>query len=492
MAGSLKERAARSLGWNVVDRLGTQVLYAVTGIVLARLLSQEAFGLVGAVLVFQAFASLFIDSGFSFALIQRRRPSGRDYSTVLWFNVAMAVSIYVALWFLAPWIARIFGGHEQLVPLSRVMFISFIINAATIVPCNRMTKRMDVRPVALTNAAGLAAGAVVGITIAVVRPSAWAIVWQTITVAAVRCITVWWVSHWRPTLTLTWRRLRPLMRVGTGMMATSLLNTAFQNVYALVIGNRVGLVSLGYYTQSDKWSKMGVMSLSQVLTSTFLPALSDAQTQPERFRNMTSRINRLTAYLACPCLGLLAVMATPIFHTLFGVKWDASISLFQLLLVRGIFMVMCLQYANYLVALGHARRVVMLEGVRDTLAAVALVLTWGYMALTRGTDVVWGIRVMLWGQAAAMALAWVVSLIVTTHATGDRVWRYLWDIVPYALSSAVIAGVLWLLGALMYEAPSWLTLIAQVAVGGGLYLGINYLMGSRIQSEALAYLRRRK
>ena len=71
----LKLRTARTIKWNVIDRVSSQVLYAVTGIVLARLLSQEDFGLVGAILVFQAFASLMVDSGFSYALLQRKSPT---------------------------------------------------------------------------------------------------------------------------------------------------------------------------------------------------------------------------------------------------------------------------------------------------------------------------------------------------------------------------------------------------------------------------------
>lgn len=54
--GSLKLSVARTLKWNVIDRFSSQVLYTVTGVVLARMLTQEEFGLVGAILVFQAFA----------------------------------------------------------------------------------------------------------------------------------------------------------------------------------------------------------------------------------------------------------------------------------------------------------------------------------------------------------------------------------------------------------------------------------------------------
>jgi O-antigen/teichoic acid export membrane protein len=164
---NLKQRTARSIKWNVVDRVLTQVLYAVTGIVLARVLSKEDFGLVGAVLVFQAFANLFIDSGFSSALLQRKAPTRLDYSTILWFNIAMAVGIYIILWFCAPIIAWCFQGDERLIPLSRVMFLTLIINASSIVQANRLMKKMDVKMIAISNTIGLILSAFIGIYMAV-------------------------------------------------------------------------------------------------------------------------------------------------------------------------------------------------------------------------------------------------------------------------------------------------------------------------------------
>ena len=159
----MKARTADSVKWNIFDRAGTQILYGVTGIILARLLSVEDFALVGAILVFQAFASLMVDSGFMPALLQRKTPTRLDYSSVLWFNILAAVVIYIILFFAAPLIARLYGGEMRLVPLARVMFLSFIINATALVPANRFNKQLNLRPVAMANAAGLIAGAAVGI-----------------------------------------------------------------------------------------------------------------------------------------------------------------------------------------------------------------------------------------------------------------------------------------------------------------------------------------
>lgn len=490
MPQSLKGRTAGTLKWNAIDRVASQLLYALTGVVLARLLSQEDFGLVGAVLVFQAFASLLVDSGFSYALIQRKRPSRTDYSTVLWFNLGVAVLLYIILWFCAPLIADCFQGDQRIVPLARVMFLTFILNASAIVQTNRLVKRMDVRMVAVANSIGLAAGAVVGIWLAVAGYGAWAIVWQSIALSAVKSLVLWTTQRWRPLMVFSWQSLRSFAGIGSRMMFTSFLNTLFQNIYSFFIGNRVGLVSLGYYTQSDKWSKMGVMSIYQVVTSSFLPALSDVQDDPERFRRVASKMTRFTAYLTFPALiGLMAV-ATPVFHMLFGTKWDPSIILFQLLLFRGVFTVLCGLYNNTLLALGHARSIMWLEIMRDSVALGALALCFPYMAETSGDDIVWGLTILLWGQVAASFVTWVATLAVTARKSGMTVMHMLLDLAPYALQTAVIAPLMSTASLLSVHPAVQLTIACTGAVL--LYLGINKMAGSQVQADLIDFVLRKK
>ena len=483
---TLKRRTARSMKWNVIDRFGSQILYAVTGVVLARLLTQHDFGLVGAVLVFQAFASLLIDSGLSSALIQRKAPTRLDYSSVLWFNIIAAAALYAVLFVCAPAISSWFHGGDELTALARVMFLSLPLNAAAIVQTNLYTKQLNVRPIAIANAVGLCAGAVIGIWLAFAGYGAWAIVWQTIAVASAKTLMLWTMSHWRPLYRLSWKSLRSFVGVGAGMMLTSLLNTIFLNIYAFLIGNRVGLVSLGYYSQADKWSKMMTASLGQVFTSTFVPVLSGVQDQAERFARLASKMDRVTAYILFPIMIGLAVCATQIFHILFGEKWDPSIILFQLLLARGIFTVLTGLYSNFLLALGRARTIFYMEVLRDAVALAAIAATFPYMSWSCADNIVLGVEILLWGQLAASIVAWLASLIAVSRATAVSVRRYLADIAPYAAMSAAIGAAMFLLG--MVPASPWLVLPAQAALGAGLYLLANRFLGSTVQREALAYI----
>ena len=485
----LKFTVARTIKWNVIDRVASQILYAVTGIVLANKLSEEDFGLVGAILVFQAFASLFIDSGFSSALIQRKSPTRLDYSTVLWFNLGVATALYIILFICAPFIADIFQGDMRLVPLSRVMFLSFIINASAIVQTNRLMKKMDVKMVAVSNSLGLIVSAAVGIYLAVAGWGPWAIVWQTITLAAVKSLILWLTSGWTPLWKFSCRVLGGFFNVGSGLMLSSFLNTAFQNIYSFFIGYKVGLAPLGYYSQADKWSKMGIMSLSQVLTASFLPLLSEVQDEPERYARICGKTHRFTSYLLFPAMGLLIVMATPIFHTLFGTKWDLSIILFQILLVRGIFMVLSLQYNNYIISLGNSKLLVITEVIRDGVALAAIFLTLPYIGLSTPENPVRGVEILLWGQLLAAIVTWGVSLWFVIRLTKRSLLAYIGDMIPYALETALFAFPCMMM--LNLDLPPLAICVVQFITFVILYLGVNYLMKSKIQQDVVGYFLRR-
>lgn len=476
MGDDLKLKTARTLKWNTMDRISSQVLYAVTGIVLANVLTKEEFGLVGAVMVFQAFASLFVDSGFSGALIQRKAPTDTDYSTVLYFNLGVSVLIYCILWLSAPLIDSLFNAGGALVPLARVMFLTFVLNATAIVQTNRLMKQMDVRMIAVSNAVGLVVSGATGIILALQGYGAWAIVWQSIVLSAVKSGLLWATSRWRPQATFSMASLRSIFAVGVGIMTSSFLNTVFQNIYSFIIGTYYNLANLGCYTQADKWSKMGVTSLSQTVTASFLPVLSGCQDDRPRFHRMMAKTNRFTAYVAMPCLVLLVLLSEAIFHTLFGTKWDEAILLFQLLAARGIFVVLTSLYTTQITAIGAARKLVQSEVAKDLLTVAAIIAT-----------IPFGIEWLVGGQVIAAAVCFVYSQWLVARTTGYRVAEMLTEIAPYAAITLISATPA---AAVAYFVPQLhpvAMILAQTLAFAVPYVAINAMLHSRIQHDVLSY-----
>lgn len=468
---TLKQKTAKTLTWNTIDRLSSQVLYGVVGVVLANVLSRDDFGLVGVLFIFQSFATIFVDSGFGAALLQKKEPTEDDYSTVFWFNLAVSVAIYIGLWFAAPAIARAFHNQTELIPLGRTMFFYFILSALSIVQTNRLMKQMDVKQLAISNVVGQIAGGVTGIILALKGFGAWALCWQTLVLGGVRTLWLWATSHWWPRLVFSIESLRSIRKVGLGVFSSQLLNTASLQVYNFLVGLYYSVASLGVYTQADKWSKMGSASISQVLTASFIPLLARVQDDPPTLLHYIRRISRFTAFITMPALVGLALVGAPLFHLLFADKWDAAIILFRILCVRGVFVVLISLQTNFLTALGYARTLVRVEIVKDLLTIVAI-----FSTLFMGS-----VEALVWGQLAASLLTYIAVLRMTSRATGYPLLFLLKPNLPFAAATVLMAaGVIAIAHILPYLYPSFptleihlaslLQLLLQITTGTLLYL----------------------
>ena len=179
--------------------------------------------------------------------------------------------------------------------------------------------------IAVSNSVALIVSGVVGVVLALAGAGAWAMVWYAVSQAAVKTAILWATGGWWPRLCFSFATIRRIHRVGMSVFLSALLNTISLNIYNFVIGVWYSVASLGVYTQADKWSKMGSASISQILTSTFVPLLSKFQKSRQDFHRYVDRAGRFTSFILLPSMTLLAILAAPIFHLLFGDKWDAAI-----------------------------------------------------------------------------------------------------------------------------------------------------------------------
>ncbi|MDE6787365.1 MAG: lipopolysaccharide biosynthesis protein [Muribaculaceae bacterium] len=482
----LKTKTAKTLKWNTIDRVATQVLYGLSGIVLADLLSKQDFGLVGVLAVFQAFAILFVDSGFGSALLQKKNPDEDDYSTVFWFNLGVSVVIYAILYICAPLIASFFNA-PQLTALSRVMFLTFVLTGLGIVQTNRLMKRMDVKQIAIADLFALSVSACLGIALACAGFGAWAIVWQSVALAALKSGWLWMTGNWIPKPVFSRKSLMDIRNIGISVFISQFFNTLFLNIYPFIIGKWYSLSQLGSYNQADKWSKMGSASLSQILTSSFVPLLARVQDDIATFHRYMQRIDRFTALLAFPGLALLAACGGSIFHFLFGIKWDEAIPLFQILCIRGIGTVFISLYSNFMMALGHGRQIVVVEIVKDISTVAALFATVFTMNL----------EIIVWGQLAATLATWIIAGVIASRATGYSLRQLACDMLPFV--GATVAGccAIYFLPALHGEISqilnitSLLQLCLQLIVGGSVVVAVLALLRVPELKEASDILKKR-
>lgn len=475
MAKTLKEKTISALIWSTFDKVFCQIIYAVSGIILANKLFPEDFGVVGIIAVFSGFITIFVDSGFNVALIQHKDTTDRDYQSVFSFNLTISILLYVLLFFLAPSISHYYDDI-RLIPLARVMFLTVIIQAFGLVQSSILMREMKMKAVALANMIPLLISGGVAIVLALTGFGVWTLAIQALVLASTRTLFLWIQNAWRPKLIFDWVSLKKMYATGKNIFLTSFTNTIFQSLYPLIIGSRYNLHQLGYYVQADKWSRMGYISLVQALAQFLLPSLSSIQDDKERMKRVFGKTNRMAAYFTIPFFMILIVAAEPIFHILFGTKWDTSIPLFQLLLVKGIFFVLITLQNNYMIAQGKTRTVFYIELVKNAIILIAIILTVGI-----------SIQALVIGQAVAGVIQYFIGIFVTKRTTQYSVKRQLLDILPYVVINTFMGCLL--MAFPMVTDNKFLLLALQVSFGGLFYFTVNKVLGSTIQEDVIQLLK---
>lgn len=174
---NLKEKAVAGAAWKMAERIIGQVIGFLIGVVMARLLSPEDYGIVGMLTIFFALARTFQDSGFGSALIQKKNRTEDDFSTVFLFNLGSSIIIYAILFFTAPLIAS-FYNTPILTDITRMSALSFIIGGLTGIQYSKLNIELKFKTISQLSILGQIVTGIIGITLAYNGMGVWALVLQ--------------------------------------------------------------------------------------------------------------------------------------------------------------------------------------------------------------------------------------------------------------------------------------------------------------------------
>lgn len=412
--------------WTAVQKCFTMAIGFISGIILARLLMPEDYGAIGMLAIFMSLAEVFIDAGFGSALIQKKNPTQKDYSTVFYFNIGMSITLYAVLFFSAPAIAT-FYRMPILCKVLRVQGLILFIYAFNIIQSNQIRKNLRFKKLSRITITSSIISLIVTVAMAYMGFGVWALVAQNIVVALVPCIFFWVTTDWRPTWEYSWASFKELFGFGFYMFLTHLFTTFSQRITGLLVGRWYDPATMGYYSKASQTTKYATYSVSGVMIQTTYPLYSTVQDNKARLANMVKRITSTLAYITVPMLSLLILIAKPLFVLLFTERWLNSVPYFQILCVGG--MAGCLQAVNQqtIAAIGKSK-VFFVWAIVKNLLGIALQVV---------GLVVWGIWGLLVGKVASSWFSYFVNISLVSKHVGYKNFQQLKDLSPIFIVSAI-------------------------------------------------------
>ncbi|WP_321334245.1 lipopolysaccharide biosynthesis protein [uncultured Bacteroides sp.] len=471
---SLKQKTVGALLWNLLDRMGQQVLLFIVGIIVANILSVEDYALVGMLAIFSAVANIVLDSGFSAALIQKKETTERDFSSVFWFNLGISILLYLLLVSVSPFIARFFS-QPKLTKLAAVVFLALPINSLAIIQTTIFTKEVRFKVLAKVNLLSMTFSGIASLAMAYAGFGVWTLALQPVILALARTLLLWLQSSWRPQRVFSFSSIRVLFRFASSLLLASLINTCFLNIYSVIIGKLYPIRQLGYYTQGSKMCDMGVSMLYGSIQNATYPIFSSIQDEKDRLIRAYRKTIRFTAFITFPVLAGLVVIARPLIELLLKEEWWPAIPFFQLLCAGGCFTILTAINNNFIKVSGRSDGILKLEYFKIVITVIILALTYNRPVL-----------VMVVGLVVARAIIYFINMIYTARFTGYGVMMQCRDLLPYLFLSGVMAVVLLPMG--HYITGNGLLISVQIVTGGIVYVVLTYVTGSRILKESIELL----
>lgn len=326
----LKEKTVNSVGWTATETILRYGVSFFVGIILARLLTPDEYGLIGILTVFIAFSEEIINCGFVNALIRKQNAQDIDYCTVFHFNFILSV-LMAGLLFLSSGIIANFFEREELVLLTKVMSSVLIINALALVQRTRLTKAINFKPLMKIGVASSLISGIVGIVMAYKGYGVWALVGQQLSNAASNTIMLWIVNRWVPKLQFSVKSLKEFWNYGWKLLVSGILNKTSSEIQHLIIGKLFLPATLGQYTRAYQFGNIFSGNMTAVVQKVTFPVLSTIQNEPARMKEAYKRVIKVTVLPTFVFMMGLAAVAKPLLIVLIGVKWTEAAYFLQII-----------------------------------------------------------------------------------------------------------------------------------------------------------------
>lgn len=475
MAESLKHKAFIGTVWSSLERFSVQGIQFVVMIIMARQLTPDDYGLVSMLTIFIALSQSLVDCGFSNALIRKQDRSEIDNSTVFFFNVAVGIILYIILFISAPFIAG-FYHQPLLVPITRLISISVVINSLVVVQRSLLTVKIDFKTQTIASFCGAVISGIVGVYMAFNGYGVWSIVWQQLLNLTINTLMLWILAKWRPILAYSWKSFKQLFGFGSKLAVSGVIDTIYNNIYLIVIGKIFNASDLGYYTRAYQFAQFPSSNFTGIIQRVTYPILCSFQNDITMLRNIYRRSIRLSTFFVFPFMMLLAALAQPLILVLLKEQWSFSIILLQILCFSMMWYPMHSLNLNLLQVQGRSDLYLKLEIIKKIIGISILCLTipFGLVAMCIGT-----------------ILSSIICLIVNTHYTGKLIQVgfliQMKDIFPtllYSLSMGAL--VFWVIS---FIPGLWMKLICGTAVGIIYFCLVTKLTKSSDLREAISFFK---
>lgn len=423
---SFRDRTTQAIGWDLAGNYGGQIASFIISIILARLLDPEDFGLVGMSMVFIAILQVFKDMGFASALIQSKENSSLTYSSIFYLNIFTGAVFTFLIYFAAPFIGK-FYENSQITNLVRLLSIIFFISSFNVVQSTILRKNLDFKSLTVRDLFSQIFAGVVAVFFAFNGFGIYSLIIQQIIAAILQTILLWKITNWYPKFEFSWEEVKKLSGFSLYVFAAQSVNQILKQADTLIIGKLFSPATLGFFTRANSLNSLVIRNSSASISKVFYPALAGLQEDNERFQKVFLKVIKITSAISVYLTGVFFLVGEELIITLFGSKWEPSVFIFQILIIRAFTYPISSMVVNAFMAKGKSKQNFHYGNIRKVLQLIPMFIAFFY-----------GFKPFLFSIVAVAILSWILNNFFATFSLGVSLKAQFMAVSPNLIFSAVV------------------------------------------------------
>lgn len=461
MAEDVRNLALKGAAWTMLDKILNQGFNFVVGMILARLLVPEQYGLVALTSIFMAISAVFVDAGFGTALIQKKDADDLDYCTVMWSSIAIGTIMYAILFFIAPYGAEFYHTPE-LTKILRVVALPFLWSGYNSVLNSYLYKQMQFKQFFFRNSAANIIGAVLGIWMAYSGYGPWALVYPTFVNSIVGMTILQASIPWRPRFIYSFDRARSLLKFSSSVAGAGLIGTIFNEIRGLLIGRFYTPADLALFNKGGSLPKLIVSNIEGTIGAVLFPAMSKFGDDREQVKSIMRRSMGVGSYTMFFFLTTLIVVCEPVVRILYTDKWVPCVPYMQLFCLMCMIDIISTENLQAFKAVGEGGTILKIEIYKKPVW-LALVIIGAYIS-------VYALAITLPVYALYAA---VVNMWPNRRILRYNIREQLLDLMPATLLSC--ASFIAAYPVAFTNINDWLKIAIEVSICVLVYFGLSFI-----------------
>ena len=411
-SSKLRLQAILGVKWNFLGQLLIFLIALLGTAILSRLIRPSEYGLFGMITVITNIANMVVGFGVSMAIVQQEGLTREDKSSIFWINIFVGCLMCLIFIIGAPFIAR-FYNQPDLVFITRVYSIGFLLHAAKSVPFGILTKESNFKHLAYSQIIANVTSFSIAIWLAFNNFGVYSLVVQVLVANVLVVLFAHYYAGWTPLFRFkkeSFLKIKPFI---INYLPSQLIDFFATNLDIVLIGKYFGTRTVGLYGKAIALVMIPVSLVSHVFNKSFYPIFAKVQGEPNEIRAIYLKSFRFIVTLVTPIFILIAILSKESLFILFGNQWLEASTLVQILAIYAIFFSLNSFNETFLLSQGKANWLLKINTVDKFILVILFI-----------SAIKFGVIYFAFAKLGLTILAFVVKYIVasTIHKLSFQQW----------------------------------------------------------------------